>query len=212
MNEVDVIKLLPPVLLGFGAVLPILITKIPFPILDGTRTLLATIMVLLVWAGYWISLLTSNRFFYSNLLTFFLLVAAIIALIVVFLQLQKRTASSLSSSLIMYVYLVALLLVSVAAANYVAAKNRVVVNFIAPEHISQVRSIGGGVNAHRLDLGSTGHGARALMESKDFDQTEQFELTYGANTIRNVPKEAAIHQTDPGLGTEYTIDSKDSPK
>jgi hypothetical protein len=167
----------------------------------GTQTLLSVILVLVVWVGYWIAIFVSDAWSYSNVITLINLIAGVVSLIYVFIRVQSQTASP--SSLTLYIYLVGLLLISVAAANYVGASGRVIVDFVADRPINQVQRIGtAALDAYQLRIRPAGKLVHASLTAEEFNTTERFEVMVGEHVV-SVSKTAAQRQADPGLGQRY---------
>ena len=86
MDSSELEKLLPPILLGFGGVIPLLIAKPPFSVRDGLKPLMAVIFVLVVWATYLASYMLFTRWFYYYGITLWLLLAAVVMFFVICLS------------------------------------------------------------------------------------------------------------------------------
>ena len=125
------IKFLPPIILVFGGIIPLLLSAVRIGHGRGMRRLLSIILVLIVWVGYWIPVFVSNLWWYSNVITLLTLFGGVLALIFVFIRSQ--------SVLALYVYFIGLLLISVAATNYVGVSGDVALDFKADQPISETR-------------------------------------------------------------------------
>lgn len=201
MTQAQVVKLLPPVLLGFGALIPVLVTAVPVAGRAGTKALLSVILVIVIWVGYWVASFFSDFWSYSNAVTLVALTGAAVLLLVVFIRLQSVPPSSPN---LLYGYLAGLLLVSIAAANYVGAAGRDVVEFTCNETIAEVRRIGGGEHdTYDLSLRTNGKIARASLTQEEFELTERFELVTTKQHVQAVSPSAAQRLRDPGLGRKF---------
>src|SRR3954453_12743758 len=90
MDLTELTKLLPPILLGFGGVIPLLIAKPPFSVREGLRPLMAVVFVLVVWATYLGSYMLFTNWYYSYRITLWLLFLAVVMFFFIYFLLRPN--------------------------------------------------------------------------------------------------------------------------
>jgi hypothetical protein len=125
----DISKLLPPILLGFGGVMPLLISKTPFVVRESLKMLMAVIFVLIVWASYLTAYIGFSRWTYHYGITLTLLIVSVILFIIIYFILRPNEQSDSSPRVWTFLmYAAAISILAAGAANYVGPKDFVVVD------------------------------------------------------------------------------------
>jgi len=125
----DLEKLLPPILLGFGGVIPLLIAKPPFSVRDGLKPLMAVIFVLVVWASYLASYMLFAHWFYNYGITLWSLSVAVVMFFAIYFLVHPDSDETKKPGAWMFLlYSAAICILAGSAANYVGPKDYVVVD------------------------------------------------------------------------------------
>lgn len=170
--ELDqIIRAMPPIILGFGGIVPAVIVSSQSIFADAPKALLCTIMILVVWIGYWAALMYWQILLFNDWITLGCLILSVALLFWVFLGALPRGPSSASGqpgrqeqplrnvkswqrflrklvipaetpkTVFLLAYMGALTSVSIAAALYVGPKGRVIVTLEGPVDVVAVEVI-----------------------------------------------------------------------
>ena len=134
MDLADLEKLLPPILLGFGGVIPLLIAKPPFSVRDGLRPLMAVIFVLVVWASYLASYMLFAHWFYNYRITLWSLFVAVVMFFAIYFLVHPDSDETKKPGAWMFLlYSAAICILAGSAANYVGPKDYIVVDLLVTD-------------------------------------------------------------------------------
>jgi hypothetical protein len=129
VDVADFEKLLPPILLGFGGVIPLLIAKPPFSVRDGLKPLMAVIFVLVVWASYLASYMLFARRFYDYRITLWSLFFAVGMFFGIYFLVRPDSDEAKKPGAWMFlIYSAAICILAASAANYIGPKDYVVLD------------------------------------------------------------------------------------
>jgi hypothetical protein len=228
----QIIKILPPIVLGIGGILPVIIVSSQSVFAEAPKTLLCIIMILVVWIGYLGALMSWQRLLFDDRITLAFLVVALVCLIWVLLgsfpskdisdasgqerrsrmrrawkSLVKmaRPAPNRAATTYFAAYSIALLAVSVAAALYVAPKDRVVIRIELPVKVRVVEVIRQNADPLRVWHKRERGGVKIVLSHDEFGAAKSFIIHTADDTIWTAEQSAARPTINPALGERYTI-------
>jgi hypothetical protein len=227
----QIIKILPPIVLGIGGILPVIIVSSQSVFAEAPKTLLCIIMILVVWIGYLGALMSWQRLLFDDRITLAFLVVALVCLIWVLLgsfpskdipdasgQERSRMRRAWKSLVKMAIptpnrapttyfaaYSIALLAVSVTAALYVAPKDRVVIRIELPVKVSVVELIRQNADPLRVWHKRERGGVKIVLSHDEFGAAKSFIIHTVDDTIWTAEQSAARPTINPALGERYTI-------
>jgi hypothetical protein len=199
----EIQSLLPPIILSVGAILPFLIASPPFSVQERARILLVCLMTLVIWLGYWMAYAFGQRPFISLYITGILVLIALALLLTVFhvAQIPAKQViddkgnkvsdenkdpvqkAPIDQPFWLWAYLIALLILSVAAAFYVGPKDRVIVEIqykpFGSEHggtIEEVDEDTGAGSPLPLDIIKHGSKAEIILTKEEFAAVKMFRV------------------------------------
>lgn len=198
MTAEQIQSLLPPIILSIGAILPFLVASPPFSVQERARILLVCLMTLVIWLGYWMAYAFGDRPFVSLGTTGILVALALVVLLVIFFVAQRpekpgvngRPArrAPIDNPFWMWAYLLALLILSIAAAFYVGPRDRVIVEIeylplddASPGEIENIEEDTGKGTPVTLDIiehGRIKHGSKAeiMLTKGEFAAVDNFRV------------------------------------
>jgi hypothetical protein len=93
MTAAEITSLLPPIAVSLGAILPFLVASPPFAVAENAKVLLACLMTLVIWMGYWIAYICGDIFgdwiFFEGQVPLWIIVISAIQFAVVFRAAQR---------------------------------------------------------------------------------------------------------------------------
>lgn len=126
----DLIKLLPPVVLGFGGLIPLVILLAQSSAAKGKKTLYSTIFILLTWIFYWVTGVAWGISSWDPWIILVLLVFVVIGLaLAVIVQKPKRAEGKLHKLELPTIFAIAVALLSIASAIYVTPSGHDILHF-----------------------------------------------------------------------------------
>lgn len=208
MTSDEIAKILPPISLSLGGVLPLLIGNPPFAVPDNCKALFASILVLVVWLGYWVAYMFGEWPFLTNAPIVVLIACSTLLMLVVLWAGQKPPVSrplpdetvvqdkEIEKRGYFWIYVLALLLVSVASALYAAPDGRVVLELDFPNGKDGPASnwtIAALVRNENDTLISLNHrdnkyGTKCLLTTEEYGKTSEFQVVVnepGRTTLKN---------------------------
>jgi hypothetical protein len=231
----EIIKAMPPIILGFGGIVPALIVSSRSIFADAPKALLCTIMVLIVWIGYWAALMCWQVLLFNDWITLSFLIFTLLLLFWVFLgalprgwtgasdgsatQEQVRNTSNwrrflrrlvipveTPKTVYLVAYILALTSVSIAAALYVGPKGRVIVKLDGPSHVKSVEVIWHKKpNPQPISHKRDRKGAKVVLTEEEFADANTFVIHTSADALWIADRSAARAVVNPGLGQRYVI-------
>jgi hypothetical protein len=203
MSTEEIKNLLPPITLSLGGVLPLLIGSSPFSVPENCRALFSSILVLVVWLGYWMAYMFGEWPFLTNWPIVGLICVGA-ALMLAVLEAGQRTVSTkpdetgknvprlaIENRKYFWVYVLALLSISVAAALYAAPEGRVLMELNFPNdenapkpnwkvagvtRIEKAATEGGSEPWIALHHEETKEGTKCLLTAEEFAKTKEFRV------------------------------------
>jgi hypothetical protein len=232
MDTDQIIKMLPPIVLGIGGILPMIIVSSPSVFVEAPKALLCTVMILVVWTGYLGSFMCWQRLLFDDRITLAFLVVGLVCLMWVVLgsfrskdvsnssdhaaasRIQRlwkwllrmaRPTPDRSPTAYFAAYFMALLAVSIAAALYVAPQNQVVVKIDIPLAVDAVEVIRDNADPLRIWHKQGPDGIKIVLSRDEFASSKTFVIHTDARTIWTAERSAARPTINPALGERYII-------
>jgi hypothetical protein len=215
VTNTELTKTLPPILLGFGGLIPILVIFGQGTLSKADRALGSTIFVLVTWIAYLVTGFLWGIWFYDFFVILGLLVLATVMLIVVCVARTNRTTESNSSNLgAAFVFLAAISVLAFASAVYVGPSGHDVVH-LRGDRNGDLRGVEGlfkGEQNMRALQFVTRFGSTSIVLSKDqFKDLETLTLTYKDGKKSGVlPVTDAVPMLGPYLGNHYILKTQPS--
>ncbi len=120
----DFVQYLPPVLANSAALLPFLIKESPISFPEKLKKLALAMYTIIIWVGYFITLVIGRQLFYLESLTILLLIISFVFFLLVLRNIVRDDSPISKASLY---YMLALLFVSMGFTNYSAPSNQVII-------------------------------------------------------------------------------------
>ena len=224
MDPKDLINLAPPLLLGFGGVIPLLITANDQLIPANSRTICAIIFILLTWIGYWSVFMLWRLTLFNDWITFCLLGFAVVLLMLTaaglftdqtppapsgapknrfIRKLAALVLPALSANRFWYVslYSLAIISLSMAAAMYVAPLKWTIVDVgFSLQTGNKVKSIVvvNDDETQEKPVNYVLRGNRALLffSPDDFKALSAIDIYIGTGGQTSHPAEETAHKAD----------------
>lgn len=235
----DIIKLLPPIVLGFGGILPALIVSSRSIFADAPKTLLCAIMALVAWTGYWAAFMYWQLLLFNDGLILGFLIFSAALLFWVFLGLLPTDIlldasgrqqppfpevstwgkhfrkililRELPKAFSLIIYMVALIVLSVAAALYVGPKGRVIVSLEGPSKVTAVEIVWQKrPNPLPISHKRERHGATIVLTADEFADSRRFVMRTDSDALWIAERSAARAVVTPGLAERYAISAEQS--
>lgn len=218
MELPDLVKLMPPILLGFGGVLPLLIATNPFPIPPTLKPLLAVIFVLVIWATFLAAYMLCTLVFYHYSVTIAALAVSVCLLGAVYFVLQPAARSDCGlppppPRWAFPLYVIAVGLLSIGAANYVGPTGYVVVELRVVEAATRstikIEDVLFPEGASEFSLNSVAVGdyRTLIMQKKLFETIPalivQFDTAKAQDQRLNIRLNTLQFVLEPGLTARY---------
>jgi hypothetical protein len=209
MSDSEITKTLPPILLGFGGLIPILIIYGQETVSKADRALIGTIFVLVTWIAYLLTGFLWGIWIYDFFLVLGLLFLATSLLIicVIYRTLSRRPETSSPGAA--FVFLGAIAILAFASAVYVQPSGHDVVHLTATmkSEIQGVQGLFRDEDHLRDLLFITRFGSTSVVLSKDqFKDLETLTLAYRDGTKSSaISALNAVPMQGPYLGQHYIL-------
>lgn len=208
MTNSELTKTLPPLLLGFGALIPVLVIYGQGTLTKADRALGGTIFVLVTWIAYFVTGFLWGIWFYDSYVILSLLVIAAFLLVICIVWRSFTKAPNSNNIGIAILFLAATAVLAFASAVYVEPSGHDVIHLRGLRaDLKTVDGLFTGERETRALQFVTRFGCTAVVLSKDrFKELETLSLTYRDGS-KSPPLSAAhaVPVLGPYLGNQYVL-------
>jgi hypothetical protein len=233
MDSSDLIKFAPPILLGFGGVLPLLVTSAQQLVPTEARSICGIVFILLSWIGYWLIFMFWRLTLFDDWITLIFLLVTVICLTVTVAGacLTGTTITGWKRWLVptagnpllgFFFYLTAIVSLSMAAAIYIAPSKWTIIDITIPTKpdgtIDNVKAVmtedpNTAQTESFVNFVTRGHRVLVFVPADDIKKLKKVNV-YRADIKNNPLPTTSIEERDfkpaisPSLGQKLTYSSQ----